>query len=276
MQKKLVHRIAVTVCAIVLTALSLTACGKPVSNGLMEGASPGTSALALYYYDGGEVSFSYIYDTPAIQSLLNELDALKATETADWSLEDISPPIYGLNIGAADGWGMFAAWSNGYWITQSGTAYKFDFDFAELYEKYPGTDKRDFTSFSIFPCAYFLTQDESGWNSTLLTPAAEPKPPVGVTMTLESWRKDTVTVNITNNGAEDWMYGEYFALEVLLNGAWYEIPATPGNWAFNSLGLIVQSGETQSKTYSLAMYGELPYGTYRLVAYELSAETTLP
>ena len=276
MNKKHACRIALAVCLLALTAVSLTACGEPVSNGLMANASPGTSALTLYHYDGEAVSFSYIYDAPAIQSLLDELDAVKATKADKWSLEDISPPIYGFNMGATDGWGIFAAWSNGYWIKQDGTAYKFNFDFAELEKKYPSSGKQSFPSFSVFPCAYFLTQDENGWNDALLTPAKELFPPTGVKMTLESWSKNTVTVNITNNGAGDWMYGESFGLEVLLNGVWYEVPTTPGNWAFTDIGLIIQSGKTQSKTYTLTMYGELPPGTYRLVAFDLSAEATLP
>ena len=272
------RRLAALVAAFIfaIPMLSVTACGRPVSNGLMEGASPSTSALTLYHYDGEAVSFSYIYDAPAIQSLLDELDAVKATKAEKWSLEDISPPIYGFNINATDGWGIFAAWSNGYWIKQDGTAYKFNFDFAELEKKYPSSGKQNFPSFSIFPCAYFLTQDESGWNDALLTPAKEKFPSTGVTMTLESWGKTTVTVNITNNGAEDWMYGEYFGLEVSLNGVWYEFPATPGNWGFNDIGFILKSGETQNKTYNLTMYGEFPPGTYRLVAFDLSAEATLP
>jgi len=38
------------------------------------------------------------------------------------------------------------------------------------------------------------------------------------------------------------------------------------------IGYYIQNGETQEKTYNLLMYGELPEGLYRLVAYELSVE----
>ena len=62
----------------------------------------------------------------------------------------------------------------------------------------------------------------------LLTPAAELEPPDGVTMTLESWDKDTVKVNIENHRGTDWMYGEHYSLQLLLDGVWYEIPTMPG------------------------------------------------
>ena len=76
----------------------------------------------------------------------------------------------------------------------------------------------------------------------MLTPAADLETPDGVTMTLEPWDDETVS---------------------------------PGNWGFNDIGLIAQDGEEQNKTYNLTMYGELPAGTYRLVAYGLTVETTI-
>ena len=252
--------------------LIMSGCGKTVSNGLMKNASSGTSALSFYTYDGKTVTDSTIFDTPTTQRLLNELDAVKATAADNWSLEDITLPIYGLNIGDINGWGIFVAWSNGYWITQTGKAYKFNYDFAALAEKYPVSDKREFSDFSVMPCAYHLAQDENGWSSALLTPAAEQKAPDGIAMSLEAWNKDAVTVNIKNNSGEDWMYGEYFGLEVQLDGVWYGIPTTPENWGFPSIGLIVPSGKTREHTYTLSMYGELPAGTYRLVTHGLSVE----
>ena len=264
--------------AIVLLALtlSLTACAKaPVSNGLMADASPSTSALALYCYDGKTVTLSYLFDTPEIRAMFAELDAVKAVKADNWSLNDITLPVYGLNIGKTDGFGLFAAWSNGYWITQTGDAYKFDFDFAAMLEKHPGTDKRNHDGFTIFPNAYYLTKDENGWSDTLLTAAAEPSPPENITITLTSWDNERVVVEFENHGEAEWMFGEYFHLEVLLNGKWYAIPATSNNWGFNDIGYILNPGQTRVKDYNLTMYGDLPPATYRLVAFDLSVEHTV-
>ena len=255
--------------------MALPACARTTPNSLMAGASPSTSALTFYSHDGEKMYCSYIYDSKTTQGILDELAAVKAAEAKNWSLEDITFPIYGLSICAMDGFEIFAAWSNGYWISKDGTAYSFDFDFKKLEQDSPWMDKTDFSSFSFFPCARILVKDENGWNNRLLTAAADLETPDGVTMTLESWDDETVSVNIVNNSGTEWMYGEHYYLQVSLDGVWYEIPATPGNWGFNDIGLIVQDGEEQNKTYNLTMYGELPAGTYRLVAYGLSVETTI-
>ena len=273
------RKIVITITTILILAallICMTACGKKPSNGLMKNASPETSALMLYHYDGERGSRSLLFDTDTIKTLLGELDGVKATEAKNWSFKDIAPPIYGLEINATDGMGIFAAWSNGYWITQDGKAYSFKFDFEKLTEKYSWSDSLSALPFTIFPCARRLTQDESGWNSTLLTPAKTLYPPNSIDMTLKSWNKNTIEVSITNNRGEDWMYGEYFSLQVLLDGAWYEMPTTSGHWAFNDIGWIIGAGETQSKTYNLDMYGDLPEGTYRVVVFDLSVENTEP
>ena len=260
--------------SVVLGAV-LAGCEKPQSNGLMDGASPGTSAMAFYCYDGENVYNSYIYDSKTTRSILDKLDAVKAKEAPGWSLDDIILPVYGFWMGTTDGLGLFAAWSNNYWIAQDGAVYSFDFDFGKLREEYPWTDESMFASFTLFPNARLLVQDENGWNSMLLTPAEEPVAPDGVAMALDSWDENAVTVNITNNNDAEWMYGEHYTLQTFLDGAWYEIPPVPGHWGFNDVGLIVQGGETQEKTYDLTMYGSLPAGTYRLVAYGLSVENSI-
>jgi len=262
--------------ACVALMLSMSSCsGEKISNGLMANASPDTSALELYCYDGENIYSSYSYDRDMTQSILDELDSVKAKEAENWSLDDIALPIYGFWIGSTDGSPIFAAWSNGYWITKDGKAYSFDYDFEKLEKEYPWTDKREASSFAIFPCAYYLSKDENGWRDTLLSPADELKAPQGITMTLEAWKRDAVAVNIANNRTTQWMYGEFFDLQVLLDGIWYEIPTVPENWAFLAIGINIKGGEEQRKMYNISMYGQLPAGTYRLAAYGLSVEHTI-
>ncbi|MCL1896749.1 MAG: hypothetical protein FWG03_09400 [Clostridiales bacterium] len=272
MKNKLSILALISLCALLI---GTAACGRTVSNGLMAGASPSTSALELSYYDGEKGRSSFIYDSETTNDILKELDAVKAAEARDWSLDDITFPVYGFWICATDGSGIFAAWSNGYWIAGDGAVYSFDFDFERLEQAYKWEDKREFSEFSYFPCARYLAQDENGWSSMLLTPAEEPEPPGGITMDLGSWGEDEVSVIITNNSGAEWMYGEHYNLQVLLGGLWYTVPAVPGHWAFNDIGLIVQNGEEQEKTYNLFMYGELPAGTYRLTGYGLSVVSEL-
>lgn len=244
--------------------------------GLMEDASPSTSALTLYYYNGEKVYYSHIFDSGATQSILDELYKVKTFEAKRWSLDDITLPIYGFHICTADGLGIFVAWSNNYWISHDGTVYTFNFNFEKLGEDYLSINRYE-TSFTAFPCARFLTQDKNGWNATLLAPAEKLDAPKGITMTLNSWNNKVVSVTIANNHLyTTWSYGEGYSLQVLLDGVWHEIPTIPGHWGFQAIARILRGGTEQAKTYNLTMYGELPTGTYRLVVYGLSVENTIP
>lgn len=261
-----------TILCIMITC-SIAGCGKKTaSNGFMKGASPDTSALTFYTYNGEQAYHMFNFDSSMQQSIIDKIDAVDATKANDWSIKDVTLPIYALSIGSEDGMDITGAWSNGYWITQDGSAYHFDFDFAGLEKDYTWSDKDELHSFTYFPCARILSQNESGWDTTLLTPAEPLSPPKGITMTLEDWKDNMVTVNIINKSGAEWMYGEAFGLEVLLEDLWYDVPPASGNWAFTSIGLLIQDGETQEKTYQLDMYGDLPAGTYRLVAEGLSVE----
>jgi len=80
-------------------------------------------------------------------------------------------------------------------------------------------------------------------------PAMTLNPPEGVTMSLVSWTSDAVIVTIKNNSGGPWSYGDSFGM----------------------LNTFLTDGEAD-ETYSLAAYGQLPPGTYRLVVNGLSVE----
>lgn len=250
--------------ALILT-FSLAGCGAK-GNALMKNASPDTSALALYVYDGETTTRGFLFDPAVEREILNDLARVSAKEAPDWSPEQITLPIYGLDIIDEDGWPILAAWSNGYWITQDGTAYHFDYDFKALEADHDWTSKDSWPSISIMPCAYYLTKSDNGWNANTLSPAGEYFAAENITAELIAQTEETVTIALTNSGTEEWMYGEYYYLDVLLDGTWYSVPTAPGNWGFTDIGIILPAKTTQNKTYNLTMYGELPSGQYRLVA----------
>ena len=148
---------------------------------------------------------------------------------------------------------------------------------------------------------------ENGWDSTLLSPVdidfdspdfilildmdVSPPPSVGeggelvdegmevacvtdISMTLVDWDREHVTVIFSNDGNGHWMYGEHFSLHVLLNHQWFYVPPLPDH-AFVDIGLIIQANEEVEHIYHLGMYGDLPEGRYRLVAYGLYVEFDL-
>jgi len=249
---------------------------KPDSSGLLADASPETSAMTLFTYDGTSVRLYYMFDSKKEREILDALSFAEAEPVDGWSAEDASLPVYGIEIGREDGLSLFAAWTNGRWIAQDGSVYKMDFDFEGLKQRKEWESAGELPSFTSFPCARVFTQEKDKWNPRFLVPAAPLNPPRGITMKLDSWDQDTAAVTISNESGGEWSCGEFYELQVLMDGVWYEIPAMPGNWGFNCMGFYVPDGGTQSMIHHLAMYGELPAGTYRLVIKELSVEHVIP
>lgn len=240
-------------------------------NGLMDGASPSTSALARYVWDGETVTRDFLFETPAVEEVLALLDEIPVTEAADWTPALVTAPIYGFEISDTNGWPLQAAWSNGYWITDDGRAYTFAFDMESLSE-FHWREQDEFDTTTVLPCARILSRSEDGWYPALLTKAEEPEPPAGITLTIDSIVDGEITATFHNGGTETWTFGEYYGLEVKLDGVWYEVPTEGGGWAFHDIAYELASIESGTLTYNLAMYGDLPAGSYRLVANGLTAE----
>lgn len=240
----------------------------PESNTLVSNASPETSALALYVYDGKKVTRGFIYDTATKKTILNGISAVGAKKVEDWTPDKVTFPVYGLEISGKDGQEIQAVWSDGYWIAQDGSVYRFAYDFGALEQGYPWTDKDDWNTTSVLPCARYLCQEGDKWNTKMLSPSAELSAPGNITAQLAGQTAESLTIKFTNHDSEEWWYGEYFMVQVLLDGIWYDVPTVPGAWAFNDIAMLLPAGETQEKTYQLMMYGNLPAGNYRLVIKE--------
>ena len=239
-------------------------------NKLLYNASAENSAFMFYIYDGETVLSKIIFQSASHrQSIIDELSNIPAERVTGWTPDDITLPIYGIDMGTACGFGIKAAWSNGFWITQTGDVYLFDFDFEAFIGRQQWENPRNDISFAWFPNAIFLARVEEGWCETLLTPAAELNPPEGIEIALVSNTNEYVRLELTNNNDDYWLFGVHFRVDVLLGGGWYNIPTAPGGWVFVDIGLILEAGQTRVRTYSLDMYGELPPGTYRLVVHDM-------
>jgi hypothetical protein len=74
-----------------------------------------------------------------------------------------------------------------------------------------------------------------------------------------------VFYTIKNNTSNELMYGEDFAVEVLLEGKWYQVPFQK-NTAWNTLGLVLKADETNTGSFAFsALDYTLKDGTYRLI-----------
>ena len=71
---------------------------KPDSSGLLAKASPETSAMTLFIYDGASVRLYYMFDSEKEREILDDLSSVKAEPAEDWSAKDASLPVYGLRL----------------------------------------------------------------------------------------------------------------------------------------------------------------------------------
>lgn len=247
-------------------------------NTLMENASPQTSALEFFVYDGENSKLWYLFNNSQENEILKAISAVPAEKTEDWSPELFTAPAYGFEIGDTDGWSLEAVWSNSYWITQDGEAYRFDYDFGTFLDKYDWSDERVFSAAVILPCAHIICRDGDNWYADRLSPPytyIDEAAPDYISAELVGQTEDKITVKYTNSGSEEWMYGLHFSVDVLLDGEWYSVPTISGNWGFNDIGLILMPEQPREEVYDLSMYGELPPGQYRISANGCIVEFTV-
>lgn len=257
----------------VMSCLLLASCSD--SNTLFESASPESSVMEIYVYDGERITDYYISDNPIETEILDRLGEVSAKETTV-TTADVTTPIYGFSMGTGDGDGLMMAWSNGNLYNRDGSVYKFDFDFAAVLDEYDFSEMWSGEGILSMPCARNLVLDENGWNRTYLSVAEEKVAPDGIELEISYDGDGQIHAVYRNNGTEEWDFGEYYSLQAKLDGEWYTIPTTSEmNWGFIDIGYMLEPGGKWEQTYSLEMYGELPAGQYRIAAYGLTAEFTV-
>ncbi|MBR4947229.1 MAG: hypothetical protein IKZ29_01570 [Clostridiales bacterium] len=73
---------------------------------------------------------------------------------------------------------------------------------------------------------------------------------------------DKANVKFTNISDEPWSFGEYYRLEVLIEGQWYYVPSE--DYAVHDLMHEIGPGADITMTYDLSPFGELAPGDYRI------------
>lgn len=78
-----------------------------------------------------------------------------------------------------------------------------------------------------------------------------------------------ITVKIKNLTDELFAYGEYYSIQVLIDGSWYYVPMTSEN-VVHDLGHELDPGMSYAMTYSMAPYGgKLNPGHYRIACCDI-------
>lgn len=256
-----------------ICAVMLTGCEKTAGNDLVKLPENGSHTLSMYYYNGEKTFWGHLFDDDAASGILESLAAVSAEKAEEWSPADVSFPVYGVKLGMGDD-SFEAAWSNGYWITRTGEVYSFDYDFAAVWEDYDWEGaENQWSTAAILPCSYYFCRDENGWIADYLPSAGNlPAMPETLTAAVSRFDNNALTVEFTNSGEEDWLFGEIFELQAQLDGEWYQVPRLPGDWIYIALAYLVMPQQTLEHNYDLNCYGTLPEGNYRIVTDNFSAE----
>ena len=244
--------------------LVLSACSKAGSADIFANAAPEHSMLYFGWFDGKEGVCGYFNDERF--EILDALKKVKAAPAPDFTPDKMTYPLYALDPQGKDGFNLPFLWTNGYIITRDGTAYHFKYDFSKLQKKeFASRTSREISSASELPNGFRLVLKNGAWDKALLTKAQDGSAADEILLQVTAQSDETLSLKLENKGSGSWIYGEDYALQVLLDGGWYHVPPmNPDGLLFHSIGYGLEPGQSTDVTCSLLPFGKLPAGQYRV------------
>lgn len=255
----------ITAAAVLFAAGCITVSAKK-GNQIFNGMTLDDSALIFCSEEEGtsyQVSVMYQHDDLKSE-FLKALSTVKAEEAENWSFDDLTYPIYGFSLMNAERFTTSFAWSNGFLFTQDGKKYKFDYNFEEILTGYPFDESWENGNPAQFPCARQYMLQDGVWNTDFMGVGQEPENKYDVDYEVTGIDGDKLTVRFTNHMDENYFFGEYYMLQVLVGGTWYSVPPAE-DMMFHDLGYELAPDQSYDMTYWIGPYGDLPAGHYRVL-----------
>lgn len=251
---------------LLFAAVLLCLAGCKGGNTLFQGMSLDNAALEFdYAADPGSFTRSLLYQhEDQKKAFLKDLSMASAKPVESWSFEDITFPIYGFSLMDADRFEKRFAWSNGILYTPDGKKYKFQMDFEKIRSEYPFDEEDTFAGLNWFPLAQQFILSDGQWNKAMMNQGQDPTGEYDVDYEVISQDTENLTVRFTNHMEDVYTFGEYFYLQVQLDGTWYEVPAKD-LMSFHDLAYELSPEQSYEMTYYIAPYGTLPAGHYRVL-----------
>ncbi len=251
----------------------LTAKAEQTDNGLLGNASPQTSALKIYRFDGENTICRVVFDDGWKDNVINAVNSLSLTRADENELTGWTEPCYGISVGDAAGMEIWLTYSKGLWIEKGGALYRGELNLATYFDEaasYEKTLEYNFESGISMPNSAVLAKRFI--NYCLKSTGEETAEKDGVSLRFVSIDGNKVTVEYVNNSGKDYLYGDEFYVQKNINGEWYKIPVAVSNYGFNAIAHILPAGESVQLICDLTSYGELENGRYRVVKEDLCAE----
>ena len=241
--------------------LALSGCGNKQDCKLLENASPETSAMSFYYFDGEKTIVKWLYDQEKEKKIIDEINKLH-TQSVDFDIANSTiDSCYGLEIVDKEGYEIWLTYIDGIWLLKNCATYKAEYDFKALYESIPETDTDSWDSGIGMPNSAILGQNDVRFYAKAQDLSNEKN---GIVLSITSIEDGIVTVKVQNNTDNDFEYGEYYSLQKEVDGQWYTLPVKLSNFGFNDIGIILGAGESREEKCDISIYGGLQAGHYKL------------
>lgn len=272
--------------------MTIFSCGG--KNNLFDSVDTENGVFTLTVSDGtSRKLFRTRNDVSAKKKLLSDLSRVSAKPFSgtphDVPAPAVDSPAYVFSAYTKDGSDFSVLYIGGYLVTDDGSVYKFDFDFASVPEKYYFTEDSTINS-AATGFESILARDGDSFDASRLVTHEDymsvhsvnyPAAPDGITASFVSLDdndgKPAVTVEISNGTNSEFSFGKYYIIEVSVDGKWYVLPELPDRPVMvEDIGIGLAAGKSTEMTYSLWNWGDLPAGTYRVtISDNLSAEFTI-
>ena len=243
---------------------------------LLEHASPETSCIILYRFDGETTTWRYVFDKEWEQKVIDEINDLKLSKAGEDELLKWTEPCYGISICDTEGWEIWLTYSDGLWLTKDGSLYhgKYDLEgcFAEA-ESVERTEEDSAVSGIRMPNAAILSKYNIKYCQKASSEVYTEKN--GVSLKMVSIDGDIAILEYRNDSDEVFTYGEEYSLQKYIDD-WYAIPMAKSNYGFNDILNILNPGKSRQIKCYLTMYGDLEDGHYRIVKGDMCAEFDIP
>lgn len=248
-----------------------------IKHKLLENASVSNSAIWLFKFDGQNTTWRIVIDKEWEQKVVDEINSLNLSTADENELSKWSEPCYGINIGDAEGWEIWLAYSDGLWLEKDGSLYRADFDIAKYFDKASERENtQEFTCDSgiQIPNAAILSKYNIKYCRKSTDKLTNEKD--GVTLKFISLDRDIATLEYQNNSGNGFSFGEHYYLQKIIDGDWYDIPVAKSNYGFKDILNLVNPGESRQIKCDLSLYGELENGWYRIVKDGFCADFSIP
>ena len=217
-------------------------------------------AVTLFYFDGETTYHKDAFDSAEGKKIVDSINELKARAVDPSKAKEITIPCYGISAYNTSGYEVRLTYGNGYWLMQDGSVYKVKYDFASVYNSAPSGNPDTSRGGIGFPNSAWLgPYDVRFYRKESDMPGEKD----GMSLSFVDLKDKTATVRFTNNSEYEYVYGEGYSLQKLIDGEWYTL-STKENIYFNALGYHVEPGASCDMDCDLAPYGELDKGRYRI------------